>query len=237
MNAAKVPQLKDSGNGSSETRSRAPNKRGNTTKRGHPTGPRTLRGKERSRRNAVKHSVFSGAILFPAQWNKLPAECRKLYRSLVSSRRPETPEEKMLLEIIATTFFRWRAVLRLHIQLLQRCEPDPPSDEFVRAVKKWAIDAFFDSLPKKALDALLQVCREEVGDWKKGENLPPFPPAELVREENRRLELFEQTIDKLQRYEAHLWRILSRSMSELERLQRMRLGEAVPPPLKLELSR
>jgi hypothetical protein len=230
MNAAKVPQVKDSGNGSSETWSRAPNKRGDTTKRGHPTGPRTLRGKERSSRNAVKHGVFSGDILFPAQWNKLPAECRKLYRSLVSSRRPETPEEKMLVEIIATTFFRWRTVLRLHIQLLQHCEPDPPSDEFIRAVEKWAIAGFFDSLPEKALNALLQVSREETDNFRKGENLPPIPPALLVREENRRLELFEQTIDKLQRYEAHLWRILSRAMSALERLQRMRLGDRVPAP-------
>jgi hypothetical protein len=38
--------------------------------------------------------------------------------------------------------------------------------------------------------------------------------------------------DKLLRYEAHLDRQLYRAMDQLERLQRQRRGENVPPPLK-----
>lgn len=43
--------------------------------------------------------------------------------------------------------------------------------------------------------------------------------------------------DKLLRYEAHLDRQLYRAMDELERLQRRRRGEGVPPPLNINLGR
>ena len=43
--------------------------------------------------------------------------------------------------------------------------------------------------------------------------------------------------DKLLRYEAHLDRQLYRAMDQLERLQRQRRGEAVPPPLNINLRR
>jgi hypothetical protein len=43
--------------------------------------------------------------------------------------------------------------------------------------------------------------------------------------------------DKLLRYEAHLDRQLYRAMDELDRLQRRRQGENVPPPLNINLGR
>jgi hypothetical protein len=43
--------------------------------------------------------------------------------------------------------------------------------------------------------------------------------------------------DKLLRYEAHLDRQLYRAMDQLERLQRQRRGEAVPPPLNINMGR
>ena len=44
-----------------------------------------------------------------------------------------------------------------------------------------------------------------------------LPPAEVC--------------EKLLRYEAHIERQLSRKMAQLERLQRRRLGDDVPPPM------
>ncbi len=43
--------------------------------------------------------------------------------------------------------------------------------------------------------------------------------------------------DKLLRYESHLDRQLYRAMDQLERLQRRRKGESVPPPVNINLSR
>jgi hypothetical protein len=47
----------------------------------------------------------------------------------------------------------------------------------------------------------------------------------------------EDATDKLLRYEAHLDRQLYRAMDQLERLQRQRKGEKVPPPLNISLGR
>ena len=46
-----------------------------------------------------------------------------------------------------------------------------------------------------------------------------------------------EATDRLLRYEAHLDRQLYRAMDELERLQRQRRGENVPPPLNVNLGR
>ncbi len=42
-------------------------------------------------------------------------------------------------------------------------------------------------------------------------------------------------IERLQRYEAHLLRIYYRALNEIERLQRMRLGDAVPAPVVVDI--
>ena len=47
----------------------------------------------------------------------------------------------------------------------------------------------------------------------------------------------EDAADKLLRYEAHLDRQLYRAMDQLERLQRQRRGENVPPPLNINLGK
>ena len=46
-----------------------------------------------------------------------------------------------------------------------------------------------------------------------------------------------EATDKLLRYEAHLDRQLYRAMDQLERLQRQRRGETLPPPLSINLRR
>jgi len=45
-----------------------------------------------------------------------------------------------------------------------------------------------------------------------------------------------EVLDKIMRYETMLERKRDRAMIQLERLQRRRLGEAVPPPLTMEVS-
>ena len=44
------------------------------------------------------------------------------------------------------------------------------------------------------------------------------------------------TLDKILRYETTLDRQLYRAMNQLERLQRARQGEVMPPPMNLEVS-
>ena len=44
------------------------------------------------------------------------------------------------------------------------------------------------------------------------------------------------TPDRLLRYESQLERAFDRALTQLERLQRMRLGESIPPPVKLDIT-
>ena len=46
----------------------------------------------------------------------------------------------------------------------------------------------------------------------------------------------EEVLEKIVRYESALQRQLCRSMNQLERLQRRRLGETVPPPIVMDVS-
>ena len=45
-----------------------------------------------------------------------------------------------------------------------------------------------------------------------------------------------QQLDRLLRYESHLERSIDRTLSRLERLQRMRKGQPVPPPLNVNVT-
>jgi hypothetical protein len=45
-----------------------------------------------------------------------------------------------------------------------------------------------------------------------------------------------QAVERIRRYEPMLHRQLNRAMDQLERLQRRRRGEAVPPPVNAHLS-
>jgi len=45
-----------------------------------------------------------------------------------------------------------------------------------------------------------------------------------------------EVLDKIMRYETKLERQLYRAMNQLERLQRQRLGESIPPPVSLEVT-
>lgn len=44
------------------------------------------------------------------------------------------------------------------------------------------------------------------------------------------------SVDQLLRYEASLERAFDRTLNQLERLQRMRLGQPVPPEIKVNLT-
>lgn len=46
----------------------------------------------------------------------------------------------------------------------------------------------------------------------------------------------QEVVDRFQRYEASLERSFDRTLSQLERLQRLRLGQPVLPALKVDVS-
>src|SRR5215470_9943561 len=72
------------------------------------TGPRTTHGKERSKRNALKHGVFSQVAL-------LKGESRSEYNALLNGLRenlqPEGHLEELLVEKLALSAWRHRRLI------------------------------------------------------------------------------------------------------------------------------
>ena len=76
--------------------------------RGGPTGPRTKRGKQRSSRNGIKFGIFSKATLLK---DESPKELQSLREALWKSMPPGDSFEEIMLDKIASVFWRLRRTL------------------------------------------------------------------------------------------------------------------------------
>jgi hypothetical protein len=72
------------------------------------TGPRTQRGKQKSKSNALKHGIFSKAVLLKEEPRE---EFNSLLRGLRNDFRPEGTFEGILVENLATSLWRKRRLL------------------------------------------------------------------------------------------------------------------------------
>jgi hypothetical protein len=72
------------------------------------TGPRTQRGKQKSKRNALKHGIFSKVVLLKEEPR---AEFDALLRGLRNDFKPEGTLEGVLVENLATSLWRKRRLL------------------------------------------------------------------------------------------------------------------------------
>ncbi len=177
-----------------------------------PTGPRTRRGKQRSRYNAIKHGIFSETVLKGCEST---AQFRSLLRALQTDRRPEGALEELLVEKLASLFWRSRRFLRAE------CAEIAKASEPIEADK---VEHYVSKLSVEELERILLMPQEGV-------------VAQRQYTIDASLVLPQEVLDRLLRYEASIDRSLDRTLNQLERLQRMRLGHTVPPPVKVELSR
>src|SRR5260370_17986598 len=73
-----------------------------------PTGPRTPRGKAKSRHNALKHGIFSEVVVVK---DESRAEYNALWNGLRDYFKPTGAYEEGLVEILASTWWRQRRLL------------------------------------------------------------------------------------------------------------------------------
>ncbi len=143
-----------------------------------PTGPRTLRGKSKVRRNATKHGIFSETIL---KGRESRSEYQALLAGLTENFQAEGTMEELLVQKLCTLLWRQRRLLRAECAEIERAK----------------------TLSFGGEDSLV-------------------PPSDVL--------------DLLLRYEANLDRSFDRTLSQLERFQRIRLGQSVPAAVKIDLS-
>lgn len=138
------------------------------------TGPRTANGKAITSKNALKHGIFSNAIL-------LKSESRSEYDSLLNGLheyfKPVGMFEEVLVEKLAVLIWRYRRLVNTETSEIQG-------------------GGFTLELDSKDSSVLNR-----------------FP-----------------------RYETSIDRGIDRTLSQLERYQRMRLGQPVVPPIKIDVT-
>jgi len=178
------------------------------------TGPRTVRGKAIASKNSQKHGILSKDVVLETE-NRF--EFDQLHSSYMDHFKPVGPVERDLVGFTVMALWRLGRVQRAeggaisaHRNLLR--------DNFEAMPDREAMHD--ESLPKDE--------REEAETrWREHCDLSNRLAAVPA----------EQDGQNLQRHESHLFRMYYRALSELERLQRMRLGHALPPSVKVELSR
>lgn len=288
---------------------------------GRPTGPRTKRGKARSRYNALKHGIFGRVVLRGSALKESKADYLNLLASLRESFQPEGGVEELLVEKLAmlawrkaravraeaalitkqTEFLREDREARLKdtsqghnlelailaggitrhprnpyllakaIRLLEALEDaiqyrgfNPEEDEGVLKAlygERGHRDGLFLSYrihcdrPKEASDeaarskdqqafrskdkqAFLKLLETEIRQLQAAiVDLEARGEKELSLKEESMAIPGEEKLDRLLRYEARLDGAFDRTLQQLERLQRMRQGQPVPPTLKVDVTR
>ncbi len=287
---------------------------GTLARRG-PTGPRTQRGKLKSRYNALKHGIFANVVLKRSVLREKQEDYETLLQSFRENLHPEGGLEEFLVEKLAQ--LAWRkgravraeaAIVRKQTEFLRQDHDAKLKDaserrdlglEFAGTARNRR-NPYILRKASELLDALKGAIEErgferetdtrllgilygesEAGDVWFSYRLSADEAEEAARNsaepqktvdgckevfvetlesEMKRIEreirdlearegvegsLEEESLaipqgkelDRLLRYEARLEGEFDRTLQQLERLQRMRRGEALPPTVKVDVLR
>lgn len=228
------------------------------------TGPRTPEGKARSRWNALKHGALAQAVI-PAGLEPFEARAAfdELFATLRAELAPATAMEELLVERIATSYWRLARVLRAEgagiaqrqrdrIGKLLNTSPHStsPAQRTLADSLENQVGILSDTLNKKRELRSRMVARDE--RWRAASDdelraaaeqeladLQRLLADELAQVESQASDLLAMPTLKdaqaLARYESTLERQVYRALDALERLQRQRAGETLPAPLRLDV--
>src|SRR5258708_29318823 len=103
------------------------------------SGPRTPDGKQRSKLNAIKHGIFSKAVLLK---DESQSEFDSLLNGLLNDLRPEGTLEELLVEKLAALAWRHRrlflaegAEIRKNMEFFESDQRDRERDEEVKIAR------------------------------------------------------------------------------------------------------
>ena len=176
------------------------------------TGPRTAKGKNVARWNALRHGMLAREVVLPPSLgSEDPGEFYFLLEQLRDDLSPSGALEEILVEKVAACYWRLRRLFH---------------SEAGEVLKS------FGSIGPAMVREVLYRKLAGMGETLTEEERNDFIQAETAR---RHLPAGEVS-DTLLRYEMTLERGFYRALHLLERTQRRRNGEAVPPPVSVEFS-
>jgi hypothetical protein len=83
----------------------------------HRGGPRTPKGRERSKFNSVTHGFFSAIVLRNQKANESAGDYETILESLRNSIQPYDSLEELLIEALAFEFLRWARIYQVDSQV------------------------------------------------------------------------------------------------------------------------
>src|SRR6266699_1576294 len=187
--------------------------RGNALK---STGPRTINGKQASRRNALRHGLTAETLIEPLED---PESYRAFEAAIVAEYLPQSPVEKELVHRLASLFWRLRratsietGLLRMQSEILQSFRSSRQKTVQSEEGERAGTSAAFRQ------DALAAA---EGGQVLDPEVRPAGGPSRDIAVSFLRLaNLDSELVDRLSRYEAGLWRQLVQTLFALQTLRR-----------------
>ena len=184
------------------------------------TGPTSANGKHVSRRNALRHGFTAQTVLEPVE---NPDEYRIFEAAIVSEYLPQTPVEQELVSRLASLFWRLRRATSIETGLLRM------QGEILRA---------FRSSRQKTLERRGEETADSLGETDPGprRGILADGGADVFAPENgqgvaspsrdvalsylRLVNLNNELIDRLSRYEGDLWRQTVQTLFALQALKR-----------------
>ena len=182
------------------------------------TGPKTENGKQRSRRNALRHGFTAETVIEPLESRN---EYRAFEAAILTEYLPQTPVEQELVRRLASLFWRLRRATSIETGLLR--------------VQSEILQAFRSSRQKRVETREEgAACRcGETGPESRQENLlgdgvqagggsasPTNPSRDVALSYLRLANLDNELIDRLSRYEGGLWRQTVQTLFALQALKR-----------------
>jgi hypothetical protein len=186
------------------------------------TGPKTEAGKQRSRRNALRHGFAAETVIEPLE---NPDEYRVFEDAIVSEYLPQTPVEQELVHRLASLFWRLRRATSIETGLLRM------QGEILRAFQisrqKHASAQGGEGIPSALGEADCPCPQELFFDANGADVLVPVGGAgphssarDIALSYLRWANLDNELIDRLSRYEAGLWRQAVQTLFALQTLRR-----------------
>jgi hypothetical protein len=177
------------------------------------TGPKTEDGKQRSRRNALRHGFTAETVIEPLESRD---EYRAFEAAILTEYLPQTPVEQELVRRLASLFWRLRRATSIETGLLR--------------MQSEILQAFRNSRQKKAesLEESPPSCSETgfsgngAGESVTGNRWASLtsPSRDVALSYLRLANLDNELIDRLSRYEGGLWRQTVQTLFALQALKR-----------------
>lgn len=202
-----------------------------------------------ARWNALKHGVLSQRAVLPTED---PSQFQELLKNLREDREPEGALEDLLVEKIAVCFWRLRRILLYDFGNNQQDIPGLLAEEArLKKLTELRRELVENELTDDLRKRLPEFFTAPTVDWStvSGDQLCQCldecialqqGSVQKVKSRKEALNLStavtKKSLDTLLRYETSNERQLYRAIDQLERLQRQRAGDYVPPPVKVGVS-